>query len=62
MGHSGGRPATAVPHDARNCCLYNVEIQPKNVIIIRKKKSGRRGEGSEEEVVKVRSSVGFSSR
>jgi hypothetical protein len=29
MGHSSGRPATAVPHDARNCCLYNVEIQPK---------------------------------
>jgi hypothetical protein len=41
-------------------CLYNTEIRTKNVIIIRKKEG--RGEGSEEEVVKVRSSAGFSSR
>jgi hypothetical protein len=28
-GHDGNRPAAAMPHCARNCCLYNVEIQPK---------------------------------
>jgi hypothetical protein len=27
--HGGSRPATTVPHGARICCLYKVEIQPK---------------------------------
>jgi hypothetical protein len=48
VGHGGSRPATAVAHDARICCLYNTEIQPKNVIIIRKK------EREEEEEMGVR--------
>jgi hypothetical protein len=42
VGHGGSRPATAVAHGARICCLYNTEIQPKNVIIIRKKKERRK--------------------
>jgi hypothetical protein len=43
--------------------LYNNEIQPKCYNNLKKKeKRGGRGERSEEEVVKVRSSAGFSSR
>jgi hypothetical protein len=29
VSHGGSRPATAVPHGARICCLYNTEIQLK---------------------------------
>jgi hypothetical protein len=61
-GHDGSKPSTTVPHDAKICCLYKAEIQPKMSYNSKKERGGGRGEGSEEEVVKVRSSAGCSSR
>jgi hypothetical protein len=42
VGHGGSRPASAVGHDARVWMLYNIEIQPKCYINLKKKRKERR--------------------
>jgi hypothetical protein len=59
VGHGGSRPAGAVPRRWHLTAYITPKFSRKCHNNSKKRKRGERGEGSEEEVVKVRSSAGF---